>query len=979
MFRLKIFFLLFFITCSIAAQELYFKPSLAFQNILSNETYKTFQDSKGVIWACTDGGINRYDGNSTTNFTKKDGLVENTVFKAYEDRKGRIWFSSVSGMLCYYEKDSFHSIAANPELKILGRSFSHHSFFIGEKDTLYFCTNGFSGILKIPPQNNYKTVIPLNTKEMQQSFYGLFTNPLKPNEGILTNSGCYNYQIDHFTQPLWWDNKTYNINRKSPYRGYNNLWRAALNVQGNTFYAPCGLDLAVIKKNETVTQNYYFKQEIIAIYPDHEGDLWVLCYRGGGYLYKKGDLTSKPIHFLNNLSVSSIMIDREGTIWATTLEKGVFICNSKNVLAIPNNENDQINTLQVDTNRLLVPYFSKQLIFFFKHDSILKDTAKCVFAPEHFLRGYYQKKDYFYYNVPGANFYVSVKKNTVSAKLSLSTALEIKEYIPYKGDTVLGPSFTNLAVFYHKKKIASLKTPFILSCAKNLQDGTVLIGSRDNKGIFEFKNNQFIPYYPHLEQLKIRINAMAEDKRKRLWLATENGLMCLDEKKVLHEYKKKTDPLSLKINSLAVDENGNIWCSNGNSLICMQANSDLENPSIRIFNSNHGIPDTRIDRLAAFDNRIFCATKDYLFYFKNDALKKNTQPPLTQLKSIYINGIEHSFSDTLTISHDQNNIVVEATSSTYKSNDSIIFFYKLEGYNDKWQRSNKGNIQYTNLDHGSYKLLVCSVNNDGVKGGPTSLKLIIERPFWYTWWFILVEIVAIVITFYYFLTIWRKRIEKTEQEKTKVNQKIAEFKMTALRSQMNPHFIFNAIGSIQHFILQNEAKQSYNYLAKFSMLIRNILNNSREEYISLEQEITTLRLYIELEQIRFETPFHFIIDIDKTLDMEMDIPTMLIQPYVENSIWHGLMPKTSGGVLELLFKKVNGNLHIIIKDDGVGRKKKDSSQKHISRGMSITEQRIETLEATSQKKFKTFIVDLKDENGNATGTEVNIIIPIDEK
>jgi LytS/YehU family sensor histidine kinase len=202
--------------------------------------------------------------------------------------------------------------------------------------------------------------------------------------------------------------------------------------------------------------------------------------------------------------------------------------------------------------------------------------------------------------------------------------------------------------------------------------------------------------------------------------------------------------------------------------------------------------------------------------------------------------------------------------------------------------------------------------------------------------------------------------------------------MTALRSQMNPHFIFNAIGSIQHFILQNEAKQSYNYLAKFSMLIRNILNNSREEYISLEQEVTTLQLYIELEQIRFTNPFQFIIDIDETIDMEIDIPTMLIQPYIENSIWHGLMPKQSGGILELLFKKVDSTIHVIIRDNGVGRKVKDSSQQYISKGMSITEQRIETLEATSQTKFNTRIVDLKDENNNSIGTEVNLIIPFDE-
>jgi LytS/YehU family sensor histidine kinase len=226
---------------------------------------------------------------------------------------------------------------------------------------------------------------------------------------------------------------------------------------------------------------------------------------------------------------------------------------------------------------------------------------------------------------------------------------------------------------------------------------------------------------------------------------------------------------------------------------------------------------------------------------------------------------------------------------------------------------------------------------------------------------------------------WKRNIEKKERDKAAINQQLAEFKMTALRSQMNPHFIYNAIGSIQHYILKNDIDQSFNYLSKFSSLIRKILNNSRNEYISLEDEISTLQLYIELEQIRFKHPFKFILTIDEKLDMYTDIPTMLIQPYIENSIWHGLMPKETEGRLELTFKKVEATVHIQIKDNGVGRETVEMKKKlHVSKGMSLTEQRIQTLENTSNKKFVTTIIDLKDEQGNPAGTEVNLIIPVDE-
>lgn len=223
---------------------------------------------------------------------------------------------------------------------------------------------------------------------------------------------------------------------------------------------------------------------------------------------------------------------------------------------------------------------------------------------------------------------------------------------------------------------------------------------------------------------------------------------------------------------------------------------------------------------------------------------------------------------------------------------------------------------------------------------------------------------------------WRKRIEKKQNEKAAVNQEIAEFKMTALRSQMNPHFIFNAIGSIQHYILKNDTLQSSNYLSKFASLIRNILNNSNEEYIALSREITTLQLYIELEQIRFNPPFEFILKVDEKIDTDVYIPTMLIQPYIENSLWHGLMPKDSKGILELTFEKREESIKVVIRDNGMGRRPK-TTKTHESKGMSLTEQRIKVLENTSSKKFEVIIIDLKDQQGNPTGTEVKLIIPFD--
>lgn len=620
--RFKILFLLL-VTLPVSAQELYFKPFPAFQNLPSFETYYTFQDSKGSIWVCTDAGVSRYDGNTVAHFTTKDGLCENVVFRVYEDKKGRIWFSTLSGLFCYYYNNKFYSIKANLVLKNYYKGTPVQSFFIGEKDTLYFSLMDFyhEGVAKIPPQNNYEKLIISSTKEIHQSLTFILTNPINPNEAI---SGVGGAVLP--ASPLCWDKKVYPTPYSKNNTSFANVLRFSISRKNNTLYTPNGMELCVLKKNDNTIKHYFFSKEIIYIHCDKEGDLWILLKRGGGYFYKNADLNSKPVHFLNDLSVSSVMIDREGSIWASTLDKGVFVCNSKTVLTIPNQNNDKIGNIQVDTNRLLISFFSKQLISFYKGDSIVKDTAACVYSSANYLHHYYEGKGYFYYDKLRSFYYASQHKN--SKPILLINGTGAKEFVNYKGDTVIGITLTMLFVFYHEKKLLGIQSNSTMNCITKLHDGTILIGNRDDKGIFEFKNNQLLPYLSQFKQLRIRINAIVEDKNNRLWIASENGLMCIDEKQTLYQYNKQKDGLNLKINALTVDEENNIWCSNGNSLIRLQNPIDLTNPVLTTFNTCHGLPDTRIERLAAFDNRIWCTTKDYVFYFKNNSLKKKHIPAI---------------------------------------------------------------------------------------------------------------------------------------------------------------------------------------------------------------------------------------------------------------------------------------------------------------------------------------------------------------
>jgi len=231
------------------------------------------------------------------------------------------------------------------------------------------------------------------------------------------------------------------------------------------------------------------------------------------------------------------------------------------------------------------------------------------------------------------------------------------------------------------------------------------------------------------------------------------------------------------------------------------------------------------------------------------------------------------------------------------------------------------------------------------------------------------------------LFIVRSRSKKKQQELELAKNK-AEFEQQALRAQMNPHFIFNALNSIQSYILNNETQFAYDYLAKFSRLIRQVLMNSQRDDITLKDELDLLNIYIDLEHRRFKNRFEYTIDCpDNIPTAEIKIPVMLIQPFVENAIWHGIINLDKGimGNLSIRFSFENNLLKIAVEDNGVGReaaavKKVDNEYKSI--GMMFTQKRLELLKAAGKQNARIEIIDLKEKNGKVKGTRVEIYLPV---
>jgi sensor histidine kinase YesM len=261
---------------------------------------------------------------------------------------------------------------------------------------------------------------------------------------------------------------------------------------------------------------------------------------------------------------------------------------------------------------------------------------------------------------------------------------------------------------------------------------------------------------------------------------------------------------------------------------------------------------------------------------------------------------------------------------------------------------------------------------------------IAEISFWETWWFRLLILLLLTITIYLAYRFRIRQIQREEKLRSDYEIKLNELENSTLRSQMNPHFIFNSLNTINSFITRNEVSQANLYLTKFSKLLRLILDHSRQRKITLAEELKVVDLYVQVERIRFENKFDYKINIDANIDTSItEVSPLIIQPFVENAILHGLLPLTDGGLVQLSIKRENNLLLCTIEDNGIGRKKamtnkKLSPKNRKSHGIEITLKRIELFNKENNINPPVVITDLIDSKGNACGTRVEITLALSE-
>src|SRR6218665_3185304 len=467
-----------------------------------------------------------------------------------------------------------------------------------------------------------------------------------------------------------------------------------------------------------------------------------------------------------------------------------------------------------------------------------------------------------------------------------------------------------------------------------------------------------------------------------LWVATKGeGLFRLNkgqpERVVLN-----TETQPRIIFDMEEDRCGALWLASYNGLI--KVSPAREGEKVWRYSAANMLPANEVNKIAADSTFIYLSTVEGICRFPLDHSLLNTTLPVIYNNSLLVNGRAIAPESNLVFSHHDNSLVFGFDVLCFKRDDGDKLRYQLLGADTAWKSTGQNELHFDNLLPGHYELTVYALNSSGIKSNqPLKFKFAIQKPLWQSHWFFIACFLLFFLLVFLVVRVIIRQVRHKEEEKTRVHKLIASSQLMALQARMNPHFIFNAINSIQNYILKQQEEKAYSYLAKFSRLIRQVLNNSGKHAISLHEELESLQLYVELEQLRFKQSFDFICELSARLDeYEVSIPVMFIQPYVENAIGHGLvnLGQERRGVLTLKITVEDRLLKIVIEDNGVGRRRAGEYRKedlHRPVAMSLTEQRLEIIRKMKNfEEVKVSVTDLYDAAGLPAGTRVELFLPL---
>lgn len=950
------------------------------------ELLSVFEDSRGYMWIGGVNGITKFNGNSFINYNQSNGLTDNIVLGINESKNHNLWISTKTGISSFNGKifKNYKIVQKDTTSKIF---YFQNVFESSNGDTYTFGTKGLFLLNKIKEEFIQIKDLNATVREIAEDKNG--------NLWIASNKGLYKLY-----------NNKFSLVKVDTSSVSNSITCIAIEKSGLIW-------IGTSKGIYNYDGNKITKHFINGIYNDKIRDILIskddkiiFTYDAPELkIYKNGIFNSIDLNYLvSNASILRIIQDRDNNFWlasSTNLIKMYSKKISKYFLSdsikapVMNIATDKLNNLYFATTDGLFKYKNNKLEKFnisnkpnqqFITSLFITDTALLVGT------------------LSGQAFSFKNNKFTPFGNTDFDTDNPIYQMLQYnknelwlcKGYNVVqhknkkysihtfapqNPSFTQSALVDSKKRIWFAHAN-ILTLYEN-----GIFKSIDSKQGFNFSESA----------------TLVEDTNHNIWIGTFGyGLIKYDGKNFTAITTNENIASNYLTSCIYDKKNNCLWIgtTNGVSNIFLDNKGNIS--SITNYNKEQGLDDVGCNQNAIFqlqNSNILIGTANGLYEYDSKLTSTNNNTPKLNFTGIRLNYETpnwNEFTDSLStwsntplnliLPYNKNHVTFDFIGINLDAPSNVKYQWKLEGFDNDWNPISKTNFtSYSNLPSGNYTFKLRASNSSGIWSTPILYSFIITPPFWKTSWFIITSIIIVSIMIWGFFKYRINQIQKKEFEKTENFKKITELELKSMRSQMNPHFMFNALNSIQDVIFSKDNEKATIYLADFAKLMRLILENSTLKKIKLSDEIEFLKLYLNLEQLRFQDKFNIqLIVADDIDDSSIFLPPMLIQTYIENAIIHGLMHKVNNGILIINFGLINNKktLKCTITDNGIGRKKANElsnwkTKKHKSMGIEITSERITLLNTIETLKgYNVIIDDLVDDDNLPIGTEVTIFIPI---
>jgi ligand-binding sensor domain-containing protein len=934
-------------------QPTFYNYSIA-EGLPSSETYFVHQDKKGYIWICTDRGVVRYNGYKMRVFTEKDGLPDNVVFKIYEDYKGRLWFLTYNGLLSYWDGSRIVPYRYNNLVKkyLGGDITTYKSLSVDKNDNVLYSAE-YKGIVSISASGKMKKIAykPKNS---------LFFYP-SGNDWLVSVPMIADQEIDIDVYQV--KNGIPDFIKKIPHTYIFN----GISIRNHSFLRMDDIVFHLVGSNiisKTIPN-------LIGLSVDPE-NIWY-CTKNGVYKESIGNSgkNKRSKNYLPSNTVTSVCKDQEGGYWFSTIGKGVYYSPNMEITAYRNHFEDEFNIV-LGTCKV------KNEVFFSNKYGIYRLNNKLV-VPNLNQKGQTRLDVYEEHLYESLTSFVphNLPSNSKKGFTGYVDAFCNNESVLFASNDIVRWKFNGKSesLYFHiSDKSVSAQHYFHAI----MEDEKKRVFTGNNNGLFEVKNQLL---YTHLfKDLRFKHRVSDLDYHP-IWKGIAGtrgiGIYFFDNYKIIQQITTKEGLLDDQINSIFVDDSGIIWiCSNkGLNRISKDQNGKI---TVKGMTMQNGLPSNEVNRVFAKNSEIWVATKNGLAHipatydWSIKRLKNQLSIDYLETKEQRVNDFKQLISFPAKLEY----LKITLASSNFKTGKDKKIRYRY-AHSDDWLYTTDGELILTKPASGDYELEISYLNEFGLWSKPEVMcRFSIDNPFYFKWYAVVLYIVltALVVVFFF------KRRIKQIQRKNQQQKNMQQLERKALQAQMNPHFIFNSLNSIQSFLLYEENEKAERYLLKFAQLIRQTLNNSRVSYITIEAEIDTLRKYLELEQMRFKDKFTFSISVQLQPDqMLLGIPPMLIQPFVENAVLHGFKSMQSGGEITVSFASLSTNrLMCVIQDNGIGREEAGKHNKkttHPSFGTKITAERLFAYQQKNRDEFKIEIIDLK-ENGHPAGTKVIMWIPV---